>query len=181
MKLVSERDVIKVDKDDKRNSKRRYLTTDGICFKCAAIVNYVYEKRCLLCCGSDQFLVGEHSMVLRELLELDIEQVRIACELRGVSGSGSRSRTKLTLELFKLIFPKLIRVDNRINEFFIRKIIYRNRRRFWYIADIEDAIFDIRKQANRRRYNTYHKQQKVVIPKYVKLVDKKDMVNIVEG
>lgn len=174
MKLVPAHDVIKTNKDDKRNTKKRYLTTDGICFKCAAIVNYVYEKRCILCCGSNEFLVGEHSRVLRELLELDIEQVRIACELRGISGSGSGSRVKLTLELFRRIFPKLTKVDNRINEFFIQKIIYRNRRRFWYLADIESAIYDIRRQTNRRRYNTY-------IPKHVKLVDEKDIVNIAEG
>jgi len=169
MKLVPERDVIKVDKDSKRNTKKRYLVTDGICFLCGCIVNYVYEKRCLLCCGSNEFLVGESSRVLRELLELDIEQVRVANELRG--GSRSGSRTKMTLELFKLIFPKLSRTDNRINEFFIVKIMYRNRKRFRYLADIESAILDIRKQANKR-------WRKVVIPKYIRLVDVKDMVEV---
>lgn len=159
MKLVPERDVIKVKKDDKRNTRRRYLTTDAICFKCAAIVNYVYEKRCILCCGSEEFLVGESSIVLRELLELDIEQVRVACELRGISGSGYGPRIKLTLELFKLIFPRLTGIDKRINESLIRNIIYRNKKRFRYIANIEDAIIKVRhwKHCN------------------IRLVDEKDM------
>ena len=156
MKLVSECDVLKI---DKRNTKRRYLVTDGICFRCGAIINYSYQKRCILCCGSNEFLVGEQSTVLRDLLELDIEQLRTFCELRGISGSGSR--TKLTLDLFVRIFPKLTKVDNRINELFIRKIIYRNRRRFWYIANIESAIYDIKR--NRCRVS-------------IRLVDEKDMV-----
>lgn len=169
MKLIPEKDVIKVKKDDKRNTKKRYLTTDGICFRCAAIVNYVYEKRCILCCGSNEFLVGEHSRVLRELLELDIEQVRIACELRDVSRSGSGSRVKLTLELFKLIFPKLTNIDKRIDEMFIRKIIYRNRKRFWYLADIESVINDIRRQANKNANKRWQGHVNI------KLVDAKDM------
>jgi hypothetical protein len=168
LKLVPEEHVIKVKKDDKRNTKKRYLVTDGICFRCGCIVNYSYEKRCVLCCGSDQFLVGEHSRVLRELLELDIEQIKIANELRG--GNGSGSRTKMVFELYKLIFPKLTKVDERIDENFIRKIIYRNRKRFWYVQDIEEAINDIRRQANKR-------WRKVVIPKYIRLVDTKDMVD----
>ncbi len=159
MKLVPDYDVINVDKDSKRNTKKRYLTTDGICFRCGCIVNYEWEKMCLLCCGSDEFLVGEHGRVLRELLELDIEQLKIACELRGVSRSGYR--VKMTLELFKLIFPKLSGRDNRINELFIRKIIYRNRRRFWYVKDIEDAICDIKRSRGRVS---------------IRLVDEKDMV-----
>lgn len=162
MKLIPEKDVIKPKKDDKRNTKKRFLVTDGICFLCGCIVNYEWEKACLLCCGYNEFLVGEPGHVLRELLELDIEQVRIACELRGISGSGSGSRVRLTLELFKSIFPKLTKVDNRINENLIQKIIYRNRRRFWYVRDIEDAISDIR----RSRHNIIN----------IKLVDIKDMV-----
>lgn len=170
MKLVLEKDVIRVKKDDKRNTKKRYLTTDGICFRCAAIVNYVYEDRCILCCGSEEFLVGEYSRVLRELLELDIEQVRIACELRGVSGYRSGSRVKLTLELFRLIFPKLTKIDRRIDEMFIKKIIYRNRRRFWYLADIESVINDIRRQANKNASKRWHGHINI------ELVDAKDMV-----
>ncbi len=142
MKLVPEHDVIKTKKDDKRNSKRRYLTTDGICLRCGCIVNYCYEKRCVLCCGSEEFLVGEHGQVLRELLELDIEQIKIACELRGIGRSGYR--VKMTLELFKLIFPKLTKIDKRIDEMFVRKIIYRNRKKFWFVKDIEDAIIKVR-------------------------------------
>lgn len=166
MKLISASDVL-VKKDDKRNSKRRYLTTDGICFKCGCIVNYVYESRCLLCCGSEDFLMGEHGRVLRELLELDIELLRATCEIRGISGSGYRPR--MVLELFKRIFPKLSRVDKRINDMFIRKIIYRNRKIFWYIVDIESAINDIRG----RDINGSGKGNRKV---NIKLVDVKDMV-----
>lgn len=158
MKLIPAHDVIKPKKDDKRNTKKRYLVTDGVCFKCGAIINYVYESRCILCCGSDEFLVGESSTVLRELLELDIEQLRLVCQLRGVS-SGSVSRPKMTLELFRRIFPKLTKIDERINENLIRKIIYRNRRRFWYVKNIEDAIIKVRTA----RCN-------------IRLVDEKDMV-----
>lgn len=153
MKLIPEKDVIKV-KEDKRNTKKRYLITDGICFKCGCIVNYCYEKRCILCCGSDEFLIGEPGKVLRELLELDIEQIRIACELRG--GGGFGSRTRMVISLFEKIFPRLCKVDNRIDEFFLKKIVYRNRKRFRYIADIENILNDIKKvkDRNRRRIKT---------------------------
>lgn len=158
MKLVPERDVIKEKDKDKRNTKRRYLVTDGICFRCCTIVNYSYEKRCTICCGSDEFLVGEPSRVLRELLELNIEQLRAICEIRGRS-IGSGSRANMVLELLKLIFPRLCNVDKRIDEIFVKKIIYRNIRRFWYLADIENAIIKVRKN---RKIN-------------IKLVDEKDM------
>lgn len=174
MKLIPEHDVIKVKKDDKRNTKRRYLTTDGICFRCAAIVNYVYEKRCLLCCGSEEFLIGEHSRVLRELLELNIEELKAVCELRGRS-IGSGSRVRMTFELFKLIFPKLTKIDKRIDEMLITKIITRNRKRFRYVKDIEAVIYDIRRQYHKRWRNTYSKQRHVIIPRYIKLVNEKDM------
>jgi len=161
LKLVSEYDVLKVDKDDKRNTKKRFLITDGICLKCGCIVNYKWEKACVLCCGSREFLVGEPSKVLRDILELDIEQLRSICTVRCISGSG---RTKLTLYLFRTIFPKLTRVDDRINEMFIRKIITRNRRRFWYTQDIEDTIYNIRRSERvRSKIN-------------IKFVDEKDMV-----
>lgn len=161
MKLIPERDVIKPKKDDKRNTKKRYLTTDGICLHCGCIVNYNFQDRCLLCCGSKEFLVGESSMVLRELLELDIEQLRVACELRGISGSRSGSRARMVLGLFKLIFPKLTKIDGRINEILISKIITRNRKKFWFVRDIEYAIYSIR----RYRDNIIN----------IKLVDVKDM------
>jgi len=163
MKQIPEHDVIKVDKDSKRNSKKRYLTTDGICLHCGCIVNYVYENRCLLCCGSEDFLVGEYGMVLRELLELDIEQIKTLCEVRNRS-IGSRSR--MVFELFKMIFPKLTNIDERIDENLIRKIIIRKRRKFWYVKDIEDAVFKIKRGNN--RYN------KICL----KPVDAKDVIEI---
>lgn len=170
MKLIPASDVIRIDKDIKRNTKKRFLVTDGICFRCGAIVNYKWEKACLLCCGSREFLVGESSQALRDLLELDIEKLKTFCELRGVSGYRSGSRVKLTLELFRLIFPKLTKVDNRINESLIQKIIYRNRKRFWYIADIESVINDIRRQANKNANKRWHGHVNI------KLVDAKDVV-----
>lgn len=154
MKLIPECDVVRVDKDNKRNTKKRFLVTDGICLRCAAIVNYKWEKRCILCCGSEEFLVGESSRVLRGLLELDIELLKTACEVRCISRSGSR--TKMTLELFKVIFPRLSSIDKRIDESLITKIITRNRKRFWYVRDIESAMIKA------RRCN-------------IKLVDEKDM------
>ncbi len=172
MKLVPECDVIKVNKDSKRNTKKRYLATDGVCFICGCIVNYVYEKRCLLCCGSREFLVGEPSKVLRDILGLSIEELKAVCELRGRT-IGSGSRAKMTLELFRSIFPKLSRSDNRINEFFIMKIMYRNRKKFRYIMNIESVINNIRRQAN-KRHNMY-------MPKHIRLVDAKDMADMVDG
>lgn len=147
MKLVSEHDVVKT-RDDKRNSKKRYLTTDGVCFRCGAIVNYNFQLRCILCCGSEEFLVGEYGQVLRELLELDIEKLKAICELRGISGC-SRSRSRMVLGLFKVIFPKLTKVDSRIDEMLISKIITRNRKKFWFVRDIEEAICSIRRNSNK--------------------------------
>lgn len=157
MKVVPAEHVLKEKEKDKRNTKRRYLCTDGICLHCGCIVNFCYAKRCLLCCGSEEFLVGEPGRVLRELLELNIEQLKIFCDIRGGSGCGSRS--EIVLEIFRLLFPKLTKVDNRINELFIRKIIYRNRKRFWYVKDIEIAIIKVRQNRHCS----------------IKLVDEKDM------
>jgi len=167
MKVIPAEYVLKEkNKDKKRNSKKRYLVTDGICFKCGAIVNYEWEKACFLCCGSEEFLVGEYGMVLRELLELNIEQLRIICEIKN---TNIGSRPKMVFGLFKTIFPKLTKIDERVDENLIRKIIIRNRRKFWYVKNIEDAMFKIKTHSN--KYDTYNKI-------CLKPVDIKDVIEI---
>lgn len=164
-------EYVKIDKDKKRNSKKRYLVTDGICFKCGAIVNYEWEKACILCCGSEDFLVGEYGKVLRELLELHIEQLKTICEIRKLSIG---SRPKMVFELFKMIFPKLVRIDERINDDLIRKIIIRNRRKFWYIADIEDEMYKIKINRDSNLSNSLERYNL----KYLKPVNAEDVVEI---
>lgn len=166
MKSIPAEHVLAVKEKDKRNTKKRFLITDGICLKCGAIVNYNYEKRCILCCGSNEFLVGEQSKVLRELLELHIDELKYICKIKKLA---TGSRIKMVSEIFKKIFPKLVNIDERIDYNLIRKIIIRNRKRFWFVTDIENAIFKVKRDTN------IYSQYKV---KYIKQVRSEDVVEI---
>ncbi len=138
--IVQPQDVIK---EDKRNSIRRYLQTDSVCSICGAIVNSFYEDRCLVCdCGGTSFISGKTGVNLRVLLDFHLEELRGLCEIHGVRYGG---RAQMVIRVLRKI-DRVGKVDdNRIDEMLIRKIIIRNRKRFWFVKDIDDAVSRVRK------------------------------------
>ncbi len=129
--------VDQVEKSDKRNTKRRFLPTDGICLHCAAIINSVYEEQCIICdCGSNNFITGFISIQIRSLLNLEIYDLEALNELRGY---GTGSRPKMVINILKSS-------NKKINEELIRKIIIRNRKKFFYMKNIDNIITKTKKQ-----------------------------------
>lgn len=136
-----------VAKEDLRNSRRRFLQTDSICSICGAICNSIYEERCLICdCGSTSFISGDIGVNLRLLLNFHYEDLRALCEIHGVI-YGNRAGMVVRI-LKELSNERLVEFDIRINEELIRRIIKRNHKKFWFIKDIEDAVYRVRKKCN---------------------------------
>ncbi len=126
---------------DNRDSKKRFLETDGICTKCGVILNTNSENKCIICedlkdaCDHSEFITGVQSVDLRILLDFHIEDLKALAELHGCSeGSG---RTKVVSGLMRKLHANL---DKRINDALIRKIIIRNRKKFWFWRDIDNAL-----------------------------------------
>ena len=137
--IVQPQDVIR---EDTRNTKRRYLQTDSICSVCGAIVNSFYEDRCLVCdCGGTSFISGKIGVDLRLLLDFHIEDLKAICEIHGVRCG---SRVQIIVAILKDLSNKRL-LDDKINERLIRKIIIRNRKKFWFVKDIGDAVSRARK------------------------------------
>ncbi len=143
MELVSAKDVYDA---DKRDTKKRFLTTDAICTKCGVIINSNYEDECVICndpqdkCDHSEFITGHQSVNLRILLDFPIDDLRALAELHGCSeGSG---RTKTVAGIMKKLHNDL---DARINDTLIRKIVLRNRKKFWFWRDIESEMSKARK------------------------------------
>lgn len=160
MELVQSKDVYDI---DKRNSKKRFLKTDAICVECGTIINSCYEDACFVCedptevCEHSEFITGHQSVDLRILLNFRIEDLKALAELHGCSeGSG---RAKTVAGLMKKLHADL---DKRINENLIRKIILRNRKKFWFWRDLDDAVIKAKK------------------PKGIKLLDPKDCSEVKE-
>ncbi len=160
MELVQSKDVYDT---DNRNSKKRFLPTDAICTKCGTIINSCYEDACFVCeddtemCDHSEFITGHQSVDLRILLNFRIEDLKALAELHGCAeGSG---RAKAVAGLMKKLHADL---DKRINDILIRKIILRNRKKFWFWKDLDDAVIKARK------------------PKGIQLVDPKDCREVKE-
>lgn len=160
MELVQSKDVYDA---DRRNSKKRFLTTDAICTKCGAITNSCYEDACVICdevieiCDHSEFITGHQSVSLRILLNFRIEDLKALAELHGCAeGSG---RAKAVAGLMKKLHTNL---DKRINDILIRKIILRNRKKFWFWKDLDEAVIKAKK------------------PKGIQLVDPKDCTEVKE-
>ncbi len=143
MELVPNKDVYD---NSKRDTKKRFLVTDSICVTCGAIINSNYEKDCIICddghkiCDHNDFITGRQSVDLRILLDFHIDDLKALAELNGCSeGSG---RTKIVSGLMKKLHSNL---DNRIDEILIRKIILRNRKRFWFWKDIDSEMKKVSK------------------------------------
>lgn len=155
MDIVHEKDVRKI-----INTKKRFLPRDGICIRCAAIINSVYENQCIICdCGSNNFIIGNLSIQIRSLLNLEIYDLEALNELRGYS-AGSRS--KMVINILRSSHT-LDSLNNKgINEELIRKIILRNRKKFFYMKNLDNII---------RKTKKYIKTDK---PINIKLIDIED-------
>lgn len=145
--LISEDEVAK---EDRRNSKWRYLTTDGICTVCGAINNLKSTDDCVICecdCGnSSNFIYGSLSMDLRKLLNFHIEDLKDLCEIRGIHGT---SRAQMTVRLLKDFHDEKgnrYGFDDRVNEVLIKKILKRNIRKFRFTVDIDCAVRKVKKE-----------------------------------
>lgn len=86
-------------------------------------------------CDHRDFIVGRQGVDLRILLDFHMEDLRALCEIHGCSEGGSRG--KMVINILRQLYPAL---DNRINESLVRKMIFRNRKRFRFWRDIEDAV-----------------------------------------
>ena len=132
MELVSEEDVVE---EDKRNSKKRYLPTDAVCTVCGCINNFYYYDQCTICackCGSHLFIAGKLGIDLRLLLDLDIDEIKMMCETRGLL-YGTRS--EMTVKLLRE-FHWFEGFDDVITVSLIRKILKRNKKKFRFTFDI---------------------------------------------
>lgn len=143
MELIPARDVYGA---DNRDSKKRFLETDGICTKCGVILNTNHENKCIICedqkdtCDHSEFITGVQSVDLRILLDFHIEDLKAISELHGCSGGSGRSKT--VAGIMKKLHANL---DKRIDDLLIRKIIMRNRKKFWFWRDIDNAICKAKK------------------------------------
>lgn len=160
MELISDKDVYDV---EKRNTKKTFLATDAICSSCGAIINSNYVEDCIICddghdCDHKDFITGRQSVDLRMLLDFRIEDLKALAELHGCAEGGGR--TKTVAGLMKKLYSNLL--DKRINDILIRKIVLRNRKKFWFWRDIDAAMGRARK------------------PKGIPLVEPDDCVEIKE-
>lgn len=132
--LLAKEDIIEEDSE----AKKMFLTTDGICKKCGAIINTYYENSCFLCdCGGKSFITGKISVEIRELLEYNIEYLRTLCDMYDI-GQGSRSRM-----IVKIV--DYINHNNKIDERLIKMIITRNNaKKNWFVSSIETNNNNIR-------------------------------------
>lgn len=177
MDLIPKNEVFQ---NDKRNSRKMFLSTDAICTQCGIIFNAAYEDDCIICekteidagnidsrgnegirahaertiqyvkkmdskkkndiegeekCEHKDFIIGRQGVDLRILLDFHVEDIRALCEIHGCSEGGSRG--KMVINIMKQLYPHL---DKRINENLVRKMIIRNRKKFRFWKDIQDAI-----------------------------------------
>lgn len=165
--LISKEEVFQ---NDKRNTKKMMLPTDAICVQCGVIFNSVYEDECVICedfsdikkdikdeikdvekpvirfvkekdgggqevCRHTDFITGRQSVDLRILLDFHLEDIRALCEIHGCPEGGSRG--KMVVNIMKHLHSNL---DKRVDERLVRKMIIRNRKKFRFWRDIEDAI-----------------------------------------
>jgi len=108
-------------------------------------------------CDHTDFIIGRQSVDLRILLDFHVEDLRALCEIHGCPEGGSRG--KMVINIMQQLYPHL---DKRINELLVRKMIIRNRKKFRFWRDIEDAISKAKK------------------PRKIKLVSAEECLDITE-
>ena len=140
MKLIDSSDVRN---DSGKSVKRRYLETDMICIKCGIIFNGYYEDDCVICyedkerdekCNHDEFVTGDKVVYLRYLLDMHIDEL---CIVNAMCGYSNSNKNRMTINIMKNTYHKL---DKKINEDLVKKITYRNKRRFWYVKDVKREV-----------------------------------------
>ncbi len=101
------------------------------------IIRFVEEKEYdgQEVCKHEDFIKGRQSVDLRILLDFHVEDLRALCEIHGCSEGGSRG--KMVVNIMRQLHSNL---DKRIDELLVRKMIVRNRKKFRFWKDIEDAI-----------------------------------------
>jgi hypothetical protein len=85
-------------------------------------------------CNHEDVIIGRQSVDLRILLDFNMEDLKALCELHGCSEGG---RGKMVVNIMNQLYPSL---DKRINENLVRKMMFRNRKKFRFWKDIEDAV-----------------------------------------
>lgn len=125
--------------EDARNTKKRYLDTDGICTRCGCIINAKYEDKCIICseCGGKDLITGKVVVTLRLLLDFSFNDLRELAVLRGCR-TGNRART--IIELIRIIHPGVVTKYTVVNESLVRKIIKRGKKSLWYLRDIDTTM-----------------------------------------
>jgi hypothetical protein len=108
-------------------------------------------------CEHTDFIIGRQSVDLRILLDFHVEDLRALCEIHGCSEGGSRG--KMVVNIMRQLHPNL---DKRIDELLVRKMIVRNRKKFRFWKNIEDAINRAKK------------------PGKIKIIDAEDCLDITE-
>ncbi len=108
-------------------------------------------------CDHKDFIIGRQGVDLRILLDFHVEDLRALCEIHGCSEGGSRG--KMVINIMRQLHPSL---DKRINENLVRKMIVRNRKKFRFWKDIEEAINKAKK------------------PGKIKIVDAEECIEITE-
>ncbi len=91
-------------------------------------------------CDHTDFITGRQSVDLRILLDFHLEDIRALCEIHGCPEGGSRG--KMVVNVMRRLHSNL---DKRIDERLVRKMIIRNRKKFRFWKDIEDAISRVKK------------------------------------
>jgi hypothetical protein len=143
------------DKDtDKENVYKKEIKEEPV-------IKFVNEDECKEeedeVCDHTDFIIGRQSVDLRILLDFRMEDLRALCEIHGCPEGGSRG--KMVVNIMRHLHSNL---DKRINELLVRKMIVRNRKKFRFWRDIEDAIGRAKK------------------PRKIKLVKAEDCLDITE-
>lgn len=86
-------------------------------------------------CQHADFIIGRQSVDLRILLDFHVEDIRALCEIHGCPEGGSRG--KMVVNIMRHLHSNL---DKRIDDRLVRKMIIRNRKKFRFWKNIEDAI-----------------------------------------
>lgn len=138
--LVPHDEVIK---EDRRNTRKRFLETDAICALCGCVNNAYWEDNCVVCsckCGNRSFITGKIAIDLRLLMDFHIEELKSLCEIHGISFGSRASMTVRLLKEFHDGYKNRNKFDERINEVLIKKILTRNKRKFRFTIDIMNAV-----------------------------------------
>ena len=139
MKLILSSDVCN---DNSSRAIKKYLRTDAICVKCGAIFNNFYEDDCIICddnehdkfCDHSEFVTGRQCVDLRNMLDLQLEELSFINSLQGYTNS---SRNRMVINVLKNKYKIL---DKRIDKSLIKKVIRRNKRKFWYMKNVESDM-----------------------------------------